>query len=300
MAMGSSPVPESYKRVWQPRSLTEAWKLKQALKGQAVFVSGGSLLRTQWESGTASMPAHLISLEAIPELHRCYSNNMEISIGAGITLADCQLKEETPQLLKDACRNIAAPSIRRQATLGGNILSTVGDSIPALVASGAQLIWFNGQSSEVQSVEEWTLQRSAKGAVKEERILLEIRWSRPKASQASPHKVHTFYEKVGRREGFCPSVVTVAGAFGLDMSGVIHEVRLAAGSAAAITVRLSDAEALLEGACWSTNVAEPIHQAVMNQFDGGTDAFSSNTYRKRTAANLIVAMLWSQIINKSS
>jgi xanthine dehydrogenase C subunit len=292
MAMGSYPVPDFQKRVWQPRSLMEAWQLKQSLKEQAVIVSGGTLLRTQWESGTAWMPPHLISLEAIPELLRFSCTDSEVSIGAGVTLADCQLRTDTPQLLKEACRNIAAPSIRRMGTLGGNVMSAVGDSIPALVASGAQLVWFDGKTADVQSVEAWIMQRKTAGAAKEQRILTEICWDREAAGTS---KVYEFYEKVGRREGFCPSVVTVAGKVQADNVGKIHDVRLAAGSAAAMTVRLTEAELLLEGASWSSRLAESVHQAVMNQFDGGTDAFASEAYRKRTAANLIVALLWSRL-----
>lgn len=62
MAVGEYPLPEMRKRVWQPRTLAEAWQLKRTLGEQAVIVSGGTLLRTQWEAGTAIMPGHLISL----------------------------------------------------------------------------------------------------------------------------------------------------------------------------------------------------------------------------------------------
>lgn len=293
MAVGNYPAAEFHKRVWRPQSLAEAWRLKQALKDQAVVVAGGTLLRTQWESGTAWMPPHLLSLEQIPELgeHSCTAG--EIHIGAGVSLENCRYGADTPQLLKEACRHIAAPSIRRMGTLGGNVLSQAGDSLPALLVSGAELVWYDGISSIVEPVEVWTIHRKAAGIVKEQRILTAIRWSRQAEDINKTSRF--FYEKVGRREGFCPSIVTIAGGFHVDSAGRLHQVRLAAGSAAAMAERLKEAEEILEGAIWSTRLAETVHQAVMMQFEGGSDSFASAIYRKRTAANLIVALLWNRL-----
>jgi xanthine dehydrogenase C subunit len=296
MAMEPYPSLDFHRQVWQPRKLSEAWQLKQRFADQAVFASGGTWLRTQWESGAASMPPQLISLEAIPELCHIREDEAEIRIGSAVTLAACIRDPHIPELLKDACRNIAAPSVRNIGTIGGNVMSAVGDSLPAMLAAGAVLIWFNGQTTTSQSAAEWLQQRRAQSHLKEPRLLIEVKW--PKVAPAVSLMVYRFYEKLGRREAFCPSVVSVAGEIYTDSEGIIHNIRLAAGSAAAMAIRLSDAEALLQGKKISPELIQHIHRSITLQFDGGSDPFASSTYRKRAAANFIAASLWSRFSSK--
>ncbi|NOU92206.1 molybdopterin dehydrogenase [Paenibacillus sp. LMG 31456] len=296
MAMGLYSNPEFLRQVWQPRTIMEAWQLKQKFTDQAIFVSGGTLLRTQWESGTVPKPLHLISLESLPELRGIHSDNQETRLGSAVTLAACLRDLRTPTLLKQACRNIAAPSIRNIGTLGGNIMSTVGDSIPALLAVDARLVWFNGTNTIIQTTEDWLQQRRSEPSMKELRLLLEI--IVPKLEETN-YLMAPFYEKLGRREAFCPSVVTIAGELHMDTEDKIRSVRLAAGSAAAMAIRLTDTEASLEGQQLSLGLIKHIHPLIIKQFDGGTDAFASNEYRKQAAANMIAAALWSRISSKN-
>jgi carbon-monoxide dehydrogenase medium subunit len=266
------------------------------------------------------MPPHLISLEAVPDLYAMQRDLQQYRIGSGVALADCLRNSTTPALLKEACRNIAAPSIRNVGTIGGNVMSGVGDSIPALLASDASLVWFDGQNRVVQTVEAWLLQRRAEPLSKEHRLLLEVRiptdvteaveavesvesnraeTAAQAGEAAAGYSVVHFYEKLGRREAFCPSVVTIAGELHISADDSISSIRLAAGSAAAIAVRLTDAEAALQGQRLSTELIHYIHPLIREQFDGGTDAFASNVYRRQAAANMIAAALWSRIIGQN-
>ncbi|MDF2960825.1 MAG: molybdopterin dehydrogenase FAD-binding protein [Paenibacillus sp.] len=289
MAVGLYPHPDFHRQVWQPRTLLEAWQLKQRFANQAVYVSGGTLLRIQWESGTALMPPHLISLESLPELRRIQEDDRDIRIGSAVTLAACLRDIHTPALLKEACRNIAAPSIRNTGTLGGNIMSAAGDSLPALLASDARLVWYDGQGTVVQTASDWVQQKRLDSSWKEQRLLIGVKI--PKKQDTIRH----FYEKLGRREAFCPSVVTIAGALQKDTDGRMVGIRLAAGSAAAAAERLTDAENLLEGQRLSAELIQHIHPLIVKQFDGGSDAFASGEYRRQAAANMIAAALWSLV-----
>ncbi|TDG00545.1 FAD binding domain-containing protein [Paenibacillus piri] len=289
MAAGLYPNPEFQSYVWQPRTLSEAWQLKQRLAEQAVFVAGGTLLRTHWESGTAAMPPHLVSLQFLPELRRIQSDRGHIRIGSAAALSACQRDPEVPELLKAACRQIAAPSIRNVGTIGGNIMSAVGDTLPALLAADARLAWFDGQGTILQSAADWLAQRRLHNAFIEQRLLVEV---------VIPEETETefqFYEKLGRRETFCPSVAIVAGAFRSDPDGKLLHIRLAAGSAAASAIRLTGAEALLQGQRLSLRLIQSVHAWIIEHWDGGADAFASNAYRRQAAANLIAAALWSRI-----
>jgi CO/xanthine dehydrogenase FAD-binding subunit len=149
--------------VWEPDSAEAAWRLLQTLGSNSRLVAGGTWLRTQWESGISAMPHHLISIASISEMTSIQKLDNWISIGAGATLQDCKkhviLQAEFPHLI-EAIRCIAAPSIRNMATLGGNILTAVGDSIPALLVIGAELCWFDGENRSTESLAGWLLARS--------------------------------------------------------------------------------------------------------------------------------------------
>lgn len=51
--------------VWHPQTPQEAWQLKQTYGTESIYISGGTLLRTFWESGMAAMPQHFIDLSTI-------------------------------------------------------------------------------------------------------------------------------------------------------------------------------------------------------------------------------------------
>src|SRR6185312_3383239 len=73
--------------VWHPRDAAEAWRLKQCYREDSVYISGGTLLRTQWESGLAPMPKHLIDLGTISGMKGVTLSSKEITIGAFTALS---------------------------------------------------------------------------------------------------------------------------------------------------------------------------------------------------------------------
>ncbi|MGF7050319.1 CO/xanthine dehydrogenase FAD-binding subunit [Paenibacillus sp. DS2015] len=76
--------------VCQPINLEEAVSLKKTYGASACYVSGGTLLRTQWESGLLPMPDYLISLDNIRDLNGIeYELEHDISIGSRTLLKDC-------------------------------------------------------------------------------------------------------------------------------------------------------------------------------------------------------------------
>lgn len=109
------------------------------------FISGGTILQVNWEAGQ-DKPNHLISTEKLMELKGISEVELDgqffLQIGAGMSISECLtsvLMQEKAPLIVEACEKIAAPAIRNRGTIGGNICSKIGDSIPALLVLDALL-----------------------------------------------------------------------------------------------------------------------------------------------------------------
>lgn len=290
-------------RVWQPADLHVAWELRQQYGEESCYISGGTLLRTQWESGLIAMATNLISLDRIAELRyvaweQQSSHTGVLRIGAWTSLSACRkhpmLLGHVPAL-SEACRQIAAPSIRNLGTIGGNIVSGIGDTLPLLLAMDALLVWYDGKGTVHQPIEDWLAQRSRAGVELSDqdnrRILVEVNVPLKVNEDVQDRSIMYFY-KVGRREAFVPSVVTVAASGVCKKDGTFSGLRLTAAGGAATAMRLSLAEKLLEGKVPDAALLIKAHEVVAREWDAPGDAFSSSDYRKKVAANLLIAELW--------
>jgi xanthine dehydrogenase C subunit len=279
-----------YPEVWHPADLAEAWKLKQRFGADAVFAAGATLLRTQWESGLVPLPTHLIDLGSLKGLLGVRASAGRFAIGALTPLAtvrsDSSVRMKAPAIA-EAAAAIAAHSVRQLATIGGNVVSRVGDSLPALVAHDAELVWEDEEGERITNAETWLdLVRSGASWTS---ILKEIRIPDDEGIEAN--RFHA-YRKVGRREAFTPSLVTVAMAGILDGEGRFERIRFAAGGGITLTQRLYAAERALIGLKPGVEAAEAVYASVSGEFQPAADPFASVEYRVRTAANLLSAEVW--------
>ncbi|MCI2255721.1 FAD binding domain-containing protein [Domibacillus sp. PGB-M46] len=277
------PVPTS---VWQPQSLEEARSLKKELDGISRFIAGGTLMQMQREQGL-SFPPHLISLEGIRELADIEETvDGSIRIGALTDLETCRnhplVKEKCP-VLSEAISTIASPAVRNRGTIGGNILYGVGDAIPVLLALDARLSWFceNGIRSE------WMYDYvSEQESPAESAILTDI-------TVSSPIKGRCFFRKVGRREAFIPSVVTVAMYREMTDEQTIKEIRMVAGGGVSTPRRLKMCERELIGKELTDDVLASLSDSIKEESALIGDVFASVDYRRTVAANLLLAALQS-------
>lgn len=301
--------------VWRPRHAEEAYRLKKQFGHDAVYVSGGTLLRTQWENGASPVPGHLIDLSGAAEWKGTGPDIGMFTIGALTTLSVCrrapQLQARYP-LIVEAARAIAAPSIRNLATIGGNISSAVGDSLPALLVYQAQLDWLDDGGERTEALEDW-LRRMEDGTAATDSLLLRVRLPQESANPNSnenpslnaypeaggwvEEKARSFayYAKVGRRYSFVPSAVTTALTGVIDGNGRLRRIRLAAGGGKTIPRRYPVAEAQLEGAIADDHAVRLLHGMLMEFYTPAPDPFLTDEYRKRTAANVAASHLWRAI-----
>lgn len=283
----------------EPETAEEAWTLKRSLGHAASYVSGGTLLRTQWENGVKPVPRHMISLEKIGELAGIRLTGAHVSIGAAVKLSVCRahpLLRQHGGLLVQAIGEIAAPPVRHLATIGGNVSSLTGDAIPALMAMNASLIFFRHRSWRTESIREWI--HGMEGVRDPDdligRIVIPVRTAEVD-SEDEVEGSFEFYEKVGRRETFTPSLVTVAGQGKVSDDGVVQEIRLSAGGGSALPDRLPAAEQALSGARLSEEMLAVIHQTIKDQYKAAEDLFAGSGYRKEASANLITSQLWKRL-----
>ncbi|WP_082197957.1 FAD binding domain-containing protein [Bacillus sp. FJAT-26390] len=292
--------------VWHPQTAAEAWQLKQTYAADSIYISGGTLLRTHWESGIAAMPKHLIDLSAVRGLNEMRIGETGLLIGGQTSLQACRtnalLQRHFP-LVSEATRTIAAPSVRHLATLGGNVASNIGDSIAALLAYDAEVLWYNGVTEQLAPLSEWLSAASDQGR-SNERLLLSIQLPFESTEEEAARdtddrtdsilKMKRFgaYHKIGRREAFTPSVVTAAIKGAISNNGNLEHIRIALGGGQTIPQRLEQLEMEIVGAAVDAKLLQHVYDRIPELYEPREDLFASAAYRKATAANVIVAELW--------
>ncbi|MGM0883028.1 MAG: FAD binding domain-containing protein [Bacillota bacterium] len=289
--------------VWHPQTAAEAWQYKQTYGIDSVFVAGGTLLRTHWESGATPMPQHFIDLSAIRGLNEIRVGEEGLLIGGQSKLQECRtnplLQRHFP-MAADAIRSIAAPSIRNLATIGGNIASIVGDSIPALLVYDASIIWYNGQTEQVEKLSDW-LPAAGQSGYRNDRLLLNLKLPLKSETSTGDRDVNPTnsnmkrfgaFHKVGRREAFTPSVVTAAVTGSITDTGHLNEIQIAVGGGQTIPRRLIEVEKEIIGTAVDREMLRHLFNRTLELYEPREDVFASAAYRKQTAANLIVTELW--------
>ncbi|MFB5676125.1 FAD binding domain-containing protein [Paenibacillus terreus] len=271
-----------------PAAVEEAMHWKSSAEGIACYVAGGTLLRTQWEGDTVPLPQQIVSLQGIRAMHGIRLEDGVLSIGAMTSLAECcrsPLVAASAPLLAEAARRIGAPSIRTTATLGGNIASGIGDSIPALLVSQAQLEWHTEDGTVRIAIEDW-LETVRQGTHRQGAILQRVFIPVPSGDEV------TLFRKIGRREAFTPSLVSVAFMGRPAGSEGWSSVYAAAGGGSGIAMRLARSEALLLKGITNLSL---LARTVKDEFITFTDAFAAAEYRAMTAGNLLAAELYKHI-----
>ncbi|WP_340398486.1 FAD binding domain-containing protein [Paenibacillus sp. FSL H8-0079] len=295
-AYGSGAMPS----VWQPENLQELQTLRSRLKGICCFTAGGTLLRTQWEGGLIPAPEHMISLGRIPEMSGLSIRGDEMVIGAMTRLKECTSDALLHQLpiLQEAVNAIAAPSIRNVATIGGNVVSGVGDTLTALLVYDAELHWLTDSGIEICSVSSW-LQGGRDGSRNPGDVLISIHIPMRPSSMLDVEGEYrlaarevSFYRKLGRRETFSASLVTVALYGEIDSDNRWTKIAIAAGGGSGMAMRLLESEQQLLGSEASVMQAATLGATVASEFMTYSDAFATEHYRKQTAGNMLGAGLW--------
>ncbi|TYS07991.1 xanthine dehydrogenase subunit C [Bacillus subtilis] len=262
-------------QLWRPKTLDEAYSLLEKLTPDVCAASGSTLLQLQWDNGIFPKQ-HLVSLEGIDEMRGITASDTDVSVGALTTLNECRknhlIKSELG-CFSDAASVVAAPGIRSRATIGGNIASKIGDLIPLLLVLDAELIVYQKKLIRL-SLGDWLIDEDFRTAIVTRIIIPRVEGE------------CVFYRKLGRRQAFTGAVAVAAGRFLKDGG-----IRLAAGHADITPERLMESEAKWMAPRWNPH---ELYETIIHELPFSADAFMSAAYRKKAAANVIMAELMAE------
>jgi CO/xanthine dehydrogenase FAD-binding subunit len=282
--MRSDPVDYS---LVAPGSLAAVVSLLAEKPGEWLPIAGGTDVMVQYGSG--KLPSRkLVSLWNLPELRRIDVSDEQVSIGAGCTYTDLREHEVVRKefsLLASAARWTGGIANQNRGTLGGNIVnaSPAADSLPALLVYEAELILVSTRGERRVSYADFHTGYK-KTLLAADELVRAICLSRRFAGYIA------YSRKVGARNAQAIAKVCVA-ALGRMASGVVDEVRIAAGSVAPVPLRLRETERELRGKTIDAALVERARRAASGEIRPIDDIRSTAAYRSAVIGNLVAEFL---------
>ena len=269
-----------YEGYHAPRTLDE---LDAALLEcpDALLLAGGTDVGLWVTKDLRELPA-LIFIGDVAELSTIDESSEELWIGAAVTLSDAwpALLRLHPELEEQAAR-FASPPIRNSATLCGNLAngSPIGDSIPTLIALGAQIELRKGGAVRRLPLEDLYL-----GYQKKAMSAGEIVSGVAVPAAAKDRLLGSF--KLSKR--IDQDISAVSATFCVSLDGAqVRSARLAYGGMAAVACRARHAERALIEHGWTAAGIEASSAALARDFTPLSDLRASGSYRLEAAGNLL-------------
>jgi xanthine dehydrogenase small subunit len=205
-----------------------------------------------------------------------------LHIGAGVTLTEAvpHLVEHYPDF-EEMFLRWASPPIRNAATLVGNVAngSPIGDSMPALMAVGTEVVLRKGSRRRSLPLEAFYVDYQVKDLEPGEFV------ERISVPLPTGNTVARCY-KVSKRFDQDISAVCLGVSFVLD-DAVARNVRLAYGGMAATVRRATHAEQAIEGRRLNDATIAAAMDAIDRDFDPISDMRATASYRREISKNLI-------------
>ncbi len=270
-----------------PTSLSEA----QAAFGEGAassWLAGGTDLLVGIRLG-ARDPSRIVDLKQIPELTAIEVGETSVRIGAAASAFDVLHNSDVPSLfpgLAEALDLIGSTQIQGRCSAGGNLCnaSPAADSIPALIANGAQCRILGPDGERMLAVEDFVVGPNQNALVPGE-LLVEVILPRPPAGTADA------YLRLTPRTEMDIAVAGAAVSISLDDSGTCTAARVAIGAVAPT--------ALLVGAAAEALVGSQLDQAAIDAAVAAVRASATPISDKRGTAEYrthVVGILVSRAI----
>jgi xanthine dehydrogenase small subunit len=231
---------------------------------------------------------HLVSVEAIDELHRCSETPAGVTIGAALPLGDIERQwHGAPEVWRDWLTLFASPPIRNRATLGGNLAtaSPIGDAAPLLLALDASVhVAGPGRTRRTMQLSSFfTGYRQT--ALRPDEMLTAVEIPRP-----FPELVR-FYKVAKRR---LDDISTVAAAMALerDATGRVRRGRFAFAGVAPTPVRIEEAGRAVVGHAWNEAAVERVQGILDRVLTPMSDHRGSAAYRLEVSKSLVEKFWW--------
>jgi xanthine dehydrogenase small subunit len=224
----------------------------------------------------------LIHTGAVDELKRLELTDSHLEIGAAVTYAEAmaEIGARWPDF-GELIRRLGSVQIRNSGTIGGNVAngSPIGDSMPALIALGAELVLRKGTARRAMPLEEFYL-AYRKTALRPGELVERIRVPLPQ-----PERLFRCY-KISKR--FDQDISALLGAFHLRLDEKkVADIRIAYGGMAATPKRARACEQALGSRPWTEATVARGRAALAEDLAPISDMRASAEYRLLAARNLL-------------
>ena len=292
---------------FSPRSLA-ALLAARAAHPQAQLVAGCTDVGL-WINKLHLPVTGVLDLSRVRELRRIENYAHHIAIGAAVTLDDAfaALLKERPEL-RDFASRFAGLPVRNSGTLGGNIAngSPIGDSMPLLIALGANVVLMNTRGHRELPLERlYTGYR--KNIIAADEVLAWIKVPRPDADLTSPRSAKRLRLVAPAPLGTAPwteglewlRAYKISKRFEDDISAICLVIRLrvmdgkvlrasiGVGGVAATPVRAVKTQAALLGQAWTQGTVLQAMTTLRAEFAPISDLRASGAYRVQVLGNLL-------------
>lgn len=248
----------------------------------ATILAGGTDVGLWVTKEYRELPA-IIYLGRVGELDYIDETEERLEIGAAVSLTDAfaALEKHYPELY-EIMRRFASPPIRNAATLCGNIAngSPIGDTMPALISLGADLVLRRGSITRLLPLDEFYLEYR-KTALQPSEFVQAVRIP---LAQGTGRHFRSY--KIAKR--YDQDISSVCGAYWVQLEAdAVADARICYGGMAAVPQRASLCEAALRGRPWNETTVETAVEALFEDYQPLTDMRASAAYRRRVAGNLL-------------
>lgn len=271
----------------QPKTLSEIWKTISKIRDPYRYLAGGTDIVVAAKRDVG-VPCTWVDISKIKELNKIEEQKSYIFIGSLVTYSDIAesniVKRWAPSLY-EVCPKFASPPIRSLATIGGNCAnaSPAGDGIPSLYAENASIVLKLRNSVREVPVEKFFL-GPKKTVLKKGELVYGLKI--PKKSGYSG----TFL-KIGPRNGFSISKVSLALSIKSDGSKTIQDVRIGLGAVGPTVIRAIKTESYLKGKPLTQKLLEEAQKLIQSEVAPITDHRSTAEYRKAMTGVLLGRVL---------
>jgi CO/xanthine dehydrogenase FAD-binding subunit len=274
-----------------PASLEVALRWLEERAGLAWPMAGGTDLLVRMKDNLIQ-PHAVIDLTRLEEIRFIREVDGMIQIGAAIRhseAASSPLLRDRAPLLAEACSMVGSWQIRNMGTLAGNLCnaSPAADTVPPLLALGAEVVLASHQGQRSVAVENFSLGPGKTCLVPGE-LVIRIQFRPPPVGAVS------FFQRVGQRRALAIAKCSLA-FVGSRSEGpeTWRKVRIALGAVAPTVIRAHRTEEFLIGKPLRRTVLEEAARIVEEEARPIADIRSTVDYRRRVTGNMLVRGLWS-------
>jgi CO/xanthine dehydrogenase FAD-binding subunit len=271
--------------VCRPQSLVEALAALGRCAGSRV-IAGGTDLVPQLCGLSEQVPV-LVDISDLAELKFVHVEDGQVVVGAAVSHAELTghpLVRTFAPLLARACAQVGSPQVRNRGTIGGNLgtASPAGDSLPVLVALGAELRLRDAGGTRDLPVGQF-LVGPKRTTLRAAELIIEVRIPCRRFGETG------FFYKVGARRSGSIALASAAGWMRLTSAGSFESIAVALGSVGPTVVMAQGLSSLLEGARPTDQELWGAVQTINDEVQPIDDIRASADYRRGVVVDLVYA-----------